>query len=75
MERGICPIAAQNVIFRLLRTSVSGHMGVYCAKMVAQYAQNAKVKGPTNKDFVILRIKCFEVTTLTSQSYVISTVT
>jgi len=69
MERGICPIAAQSVTFRLPRTSDSGHMGVYYAEKVAQYAQNPKVKGLTYEDFEILRIKCFEVImSLTSQS-------
>ena len=41
-------------------------MGVYYAEKVAQYAQNPKVK----RHFQILRIKCFELTTLTSQSHV-----
>ena len=50
-------------------------MGVYYAEKVAQYVQNPKVKGLTYEDFEILRIKCFEVATLTSQSHVISMVT
>ena len=43
MERGIRLIAAQIVTFRLPRTSVSVHMGVYYAQEVAQDAQNPKV--------------------------------
>jgi len=35
VERGICPIDAQTVTFRLPRTSVSRHMGVYYAEKVA----------------------------------------
>ena len=47
MKRGICPIAAQAVTLRLPGTSVSGHLGVYYAAKVAQYAQNLEVKGLT----------------------------
>jgi len=75
VERSICPIAAQNVSVRLPRTSVSGHMSVYYAKKVAQYAQNPEVKGLTYEDFEILRIKCIEVTTLTFQGHVTSSTT
>jgi len=50
-------------------------MGVYYAEKVAQYAKNPKAKAVTYKDFEILRIKCFEVTTLTYQSHVMSSAT
>ena len=75
MERGIRLIAAQIVTFRLPRTLVSGHMGGYYAKEVAQYAQNPEVKGLTNEDFEILRHKCIGVPTLTFQGHVTSSVT
>jgi len=74
VECGICPIAAHTVTFRLTRTSVSGHMGIFYAEKVTQYTQNPEVKGLTYEDFKILRIECFEVTTLTSQSHVTSSV-
>ena len=44
MECSICPIAAKTVTVRLLKISVSGHMGVYYTEKVAQYAQNPDVK-------------------------------
>jgi len=75
MERGVCPIAAQAVVLRLPRTSVSGHMGIYYAKKVTHYAQNPEVKGLAYEDFKILRTRCIKVTTLTSQGHVTSTVT
>jgi len=75
VEHGICPTAAQAVTLRLTRTSVSGHIGVYYAEKVAQYAQNPEVKCLTYEDFEILRTKCIEVTTLTFQGHVTSSVT
>jgi len=69
VERGICFIAAKAVrhTLRLHSASVSGHMGKYYAKQVAQYAQNPQVEGLTHEDFEMLRTKCIEVTTLTFQ--------
>ena len=75
MERGFCPIAVQTVTYCLPRTSVSGHMGIYYAKKVAQYTHNPEVKGLTYEDFEILRIECVELTILTSQNHVKSSVT
>jgi len=50
-------------------------MGLYYAEKVAQYAPNPEVKGLTYEDFQILRNKCIEVTTLTSQGHMTSSVT
>ena len=71
MERGICPIAAQTVTFRLPRISVCGYIiyGCILHQKVAQYAQNPEVKGLPYKDFEILTIKCIEVTTSTYEHH------
>ena len=57
-----------------LRTSVSGHMGARRiirrksrSVVTSQYAQNPDVKRLTYEDCGILRTKCIEITTLTSQ--------
>jgi len=75
VERGICPIAVQAVILRLPRASVSAHMGVNYAGKVAEYAQNPEAKGLTYDDLEVLTTKCIEVTTLSSQDHVTSSVT
>ena len=50
-------------------------MDVYYAEKVAQYAQNPEEKGLTHEDFEILRTIYIEVTTLTSQGHVTSSIT
>ena len=50
-------------------------MGVYYAEKVAQYAQNPEVKVLPYEDFEILMMNCIEVTTLTSQGHVTSSMT
>ena len=48
---------------------------IYYAAKVAQCAQNPEVKGLTHDDFEILRIKCTEVTTVSSQGHETSWIT
>jgi len=60
---------------RLPTAAVSGYIDVYYTEKVAQYAQNSEVKGLTHGDFQILRNKCIEVTTLTFQRHVTSSIT
>ena len=68
-------IAAKAVTLHLLMAAVNGHLDIYYAEKVAQYAQNPEVKGLTHEDIEILRNKCIEVTTLTFQGHVTSSVT